>query len=295
MGRSMPAILLGVCLVSHPAIAAEKTPASLPRITKWEMKYDEDSCSLLTQFAAGDNVVMMAVTRTAPGDWFEMRLYGKMLQHGEIKMPLEVAFGDGAPIKRTAMSATAGIDQKVAAAIIPGLRVDGWEWASKMEANVLVPSVTAEQEAGIKSITFKPAGKGRYRLETGSMGAPFAAMRTCTDDLVRHWGFDPAVEAKLSRRATPKVSPAKWLGTNDFPLAAASQGMNGYVKFRLDVDPDGNVAGCRILFRTDPDEFANASCRLLARRAKFQPALDADGKPVKSYFVSSVTWLSASS
>ena len=122
MGRSMPAILLGVCLVSHPAIAAEKTPASLPRITKWEMKYDEDSCSLLTQFAAGDNAVMMAVTRTAPGDWFEMRLYGKMLQHGEIKMPLEVAFGDGAPIKRTAMSATAGIDQKVAAAIIPAWR-----------------------------------------------------------------------------------------------------------------------------------------------------------------------------
>lgn len=294
MGRTTSVLLLCLCLAVHPALAAEKAPTSLPRITKWEMKYDEDSCSLIAQFASGNDAAMMALTRTAPGDWFEMRLYGKMLGYGEINMPFEVAFDSGAPIKRTAMSATANADKKIAAAIVPNLRVDGWEPPRKVDGNTLVPQISAEQEARIKSITFKPAGKGRYRLETGSLGAPFAAMRTCTDDLVRHWGFDPAIEAKLSRRTSPTSSPATWLGSNDFPSGALAQGMNGYVRFRLDVAPDGNVAGCRILYRTNPDEFADTSCRLLSKRARFTPALDAAGKPVKSYYIGSVKWLSPS-
>jgi TonB family protein len=279
-------------LTAQPALAAEKPPISLPRITKWEMKYDEDSCTLIAQFAAGEDAVMMALTRTAPGDWFEMRLYGKMLGYGEINMPFQIAFADDAPIKRTAMSASAGSDKKLSAAIIPNLRVDGWDPGPKPKATITIPQITAEQEAKIKSITFKPASKGRYRLETGSLGAPFAAMRTCTDDLVKHWGFDPAILSKLTRSAVPTSNPATWLGSNDFPSTALAQGMNGYVKFRLDVDPDGKVAGCRILYRTNPDEFADTSCQLLTKRAKFTPALDAGGKPVKSYYISAVKWLS---
>ena len=295
MRRSPILFLSALGLIAQSAQGADKTPTSLPRITKWEMKYDEDGCSLLAEFAAGDDAVMMAITRTTPGDWFEMRLYGKMLGSAEVGVPVEVAFGDGVPIKRGAMAATSGGEKKIPAAIIPSLRVDGWEPTPKMDTSSPVPLVAADQEAKIKSITFKPARRGRYRMETGSMGAPFAAMRTCTDDLVRHWGYDPAVEATLSRPTTPTTSPATWLGSKDFPSAALAQGMNGYVKFRLDVDPAGNVAGCRILYRTNPDEFADASCRLLAKRAKFQSALDATGKPVKSYFVSAVRWLSPSS
>jgi len=280
-------------LIAQSAQGADKAPPSLPRITKWEMKYDEDACSLLAEFAAGGDAVMMAITRTTPGDWFELRLYGKMLGSAEIGMPIEVAFGDGTPVKRTAMVATSGGDKKIPAAIIPGLRIDGWEPTPKMDASSPVPLISADQEAKVASVTFKPGMKRRYRLATGSMRAPFAAMRTCTDDLVRHWGFDPAVEATLSRRATPTTNPANWLKSNDFPPSALAEGMNGYVKFRLDVDPDGKVAGCRILYRTNPDEFADASCKLLARRATFQSALDAAGNPVRSYFVSSVKWLSA--
>ncbi len=68
--------------------------------------------------------------------------------------------------------------------------------------------------------------------------------------------------------------------------------MNGYVRFRLDVDETGNVAGCRVLYRTNPDEFADLSCKLISKRAKFAPALDAKGKPVKSYYISQIRWQS---
>ena len=292
MRRLSVSFLICAILMAQPLLATEKPAISLPRIAKWEMKYQEDDCSLLALFAKGDDSVVMAITRTTPGDWFEMRLYGKMLGYGEINMPIEIAFDSGLPLKRTALSATTGTKKKVAAAIISDLRVDGFEPDPKMGPNFPVPTVSADQEAKVASITFKPAGKGRYRLETGSMGPPLAAMRTCTDNLLRHWGFDPLVEAKLSRRAMPAGNPAKWLGSNDFPQHALEQGMNGYLRFRLDVDPEGKVAGCRILYRTNPDEFADTSCKLLSQRGRFQPALDAAGKRVKSYYVNTVKWVS---
>lgn len=285
--------MLGLCISPNMAVAAEKAPVSLARTTKWEMRYDDDSCSLLAQFAGAKDAATLAITKVSPGDWFEMRIYGKMLTYGTLEMPIEVAFGNGAPIRRNALSATGGGDAKLPAAIISGLRLDGWEPDRNAAANAPVPMVSTEQEKAIRSITFKPPGKGRYRLETGSLGAPLAAMRTCTDNLVKSWGYDPAVQASLKRPATPTSNPASWLGSNDFPTKALMEGMNGYVKFRLDVDPEGNVSGCRILYRTNPDQFADTSCRLLSKRAKFVPALDAAGRPVKSYFMSAIKWVSA--
>ena len=67
--------------------------------------------------------------------------------------------------------------------------------------------------------------------------------------------------------------------------------IKGIVRFRLDVDPTGAPAGCRVLYRTNPDDFADLSCRLLMKRARFNPALDAAGKPVKSYYINNIRWV----
>ena len=52
----------------------------------------------------------------------------------------------------------------------------------------------------------------------------------------------------------------------------------------------GKVSACRILYRTNPDEFADLSCKLLMQRAKMAPALDAQGKPVRSFYISQIRW-----
>ena len=63
------------------------------------------------------------------------------------------------------------------------------------------------------------------------------------------------------------------------------------VRFRLDVDPSGKPSGCRVLYRTNPDEFADLSCQLLLKRARFAPALDIANKPVKTFYINEVRWL----
>jgi len=292
MPRLHQLALLAPALViaAQPALAAEKPPVSLAKVSKWEINYDEDSCNLLAKFGAGDETAILALSRTAPSDWLELKIFGKMLKYGGIEMPVEVAFGNQAkPYRRNAIAVTAGEKEKLPAMIVQGLRIDGFDYPAKPTGPVIAPRVTPEVEAGVDSITFKAAGK-RYRIETGSMAAPMAAMRTCTTDLLQHWGFDPAVQAGLTKQAVPINNPGAWLGTNDFPNKALMLGHNGLVRFRLDVEADGKVSGCRVLYRTNPDEFADLSCKLLLQRAKMAPALGADGKPVRSFYVGQIRW-----
>ena len=297
MLRSLALSSTAIAIIASPVAAAQKPPILLAKTSKWEMQYNADSCSLIAKFGEGDSEVLMVLTRTAPTDWFEMKLYGNMLRSRGISLPIEVAFGDQAPVKTAGMSATAttsigGSKARMPTAIVPGLRIDGWTIPAKPISETFPPTISPKQEEAITAVSFKIPGSKQYQLLTGSLGAPFTAMRACTDNLLRFWGYDPAVQASLSRPAIPTASPGTWLGTSDFPEKATDQGLNGYVRFRLDVDEAGAVTGCRILYRTNPDEFADLSCKLISKRAKFSPALDANGKTVKTFYINQIRWQS---
>ena len=117
------------------------------------------------------------------------------------------------------------------------------------------------------------------------------AMRTCTDDLVRAWGYDPAAMSALLRPVALIGSPATWVTSNDYPTDLLREGKLGLVTFRLDVDEVGKVIGCTVLRRAGDDAFAKKTCEILSRRAQFLPALDREGKPTKAYWISSARWM----
>jgi TonB family protein len=108
---------------------------------------------------------------------------------------------------------------------------------------------------------------------------------------VKSWGYDPAVQAALSRPVTRSNAPTDWLKDSDYPDEATRRGYNGLVQIRLDVDSSGKVTGCHVLNRTNPDVFADLTCRAVTKRAKLQPALDAAGQPVRSFEVYSIVWV----
>ena len=296
MLRSLALAAAAFAFVASPLAAAEKLPMSLAKTSKWEMQYNDDSCTLSAQFGTGKDSVLVVFNRYDPGDGFDFRLYGRALRHnGGLRMPIELAFG-AKPLQRfEALSAKATNAAKTPAVLISSARLDGWTFPKgQYDPALRPPTVTPEQEAAITSITFKRPGTGPIQLQTGSMAAPMQAMRNCTDDLLRHWGFDPAVQGALSRRVQPASNPGNWLRSGDYPTGALWSGENGLVRFRLDVEADGSVSNCRILFRTNPDSFADLSCKLLRDRARLSPALDSRGKPVKSYYRSQVRWVAGS-
>lgn len=283
--------MLGVILASAlpVALAAKaKPPETLARSGKWYVDYDEDACNLVAEFGAGQSKVIMRMTRYSPGESFHFTLYGSRFATGEVTGKAKTDFGlAGEPLEASSVSGNVG---KLKALFFNSMRLDGWRPASPQETG---PKITPEQEASVSGVTIQIARRKPFRLEFGSLCKPLAQMRSCQDNLVKSWGYDPAIEASLSRPLKPLKDARDWLKDSDYPREALTGGYSGIVQVRLEADASGKITGCHVLNRTKPDLFADLTCRNVAKRAILEPALDAAGKPVRSFSVFSVNWIIA--
>lgn len=125
-------------------------------------------------------------------------------------------------------------------------------------------------------------------LVTGPMHQPMAALRKCSWDTVKHWGLDVEQQKTLTRKVSPKNHPSRWLNSSDYPASMVYGGYHGLVTVRMIVDGNGNPTSCHVQRSTQPKEFDDVVCRSTMRRARFEPALDAQGKPVPSFYVLTV-------
>lgn len=94
----------------------------------------------------------------------------------------------------------------------------------------------------------------------------------------------------LARDPVPRGSPANWINTNDYPSRALREEREGRAQFRLTVGPDGRVAECSIVSSSGHPDLDTATCSILTRRARFYPALDAEGTPTSGTYSNHLTW-----
>lgn len=286
-GRVLKILLLGATLAAVPTAGLAKINAreTIKRTGAWVVDYNPDACRLMAAFGTGKDVIMMRLTRYQLGDAFDLDFFGRKVANNEIRSKARVDFGlRETPVEATAVNGKAG---DLPIVMLGSMRLDGWQEAKPDET---APKLSAQQEAAVFAVTIKIGPRKPVRLEFGSMAKPMRQLRACQDSLLKSWGYDPVVQATLSKPARPASSPAMWLRSSDYPTGAVFNGQNGIVQFRLDVDEYGRIAGCHVLARTNPDVFADTTCRSVSRRARFEPALDAVGKPARTLYVAKVRW-----
>lgn len=293
------ALLVASSAVAASSVQAAKplVPIPLAHVGPWEVNYDDDSCHLIGTFGSGDDRIIVRFTRFEPGDWFALALIGKPMRTSSASSRVKLDFGPQVdPQEHDSFNGTMGTSP---AAILLGQTLIGRPKPAKAatvadgsaaRAALQATNITPEQEALVRDLTILTGNRKSYRLALGSMAAPMRTLRGCTTDLVKHWGLDPTEQASLARRPTPIGNPGTWASSNDYPTDMLRQGGNGLVQFRLDISETGSIAGCHIQARTNPDAFADLSCKMISKRGRFNPALDRNGKPIKSYFVSTVRW-----
>lgn len=282
MFREIAGMVVAIA-VPLTATAADK-PEGLQRIGPWTVDYDRDSCHLLARFGTGNDETLIRFTRYAPEDKFELGLYRKRLwTRGTMRTETKINFGLESELAYPLNGETGAMQ----ALLFGSRRIDGW---SPKKYSDEPPPISREQEARVTGFTFTMKGWSPARLEFGSLTKPFAQLRDCMTNLVKSWGYDPAVQAALSRKVTPATPPQQWITDRDYPRNASPTG-GSIVQFRLDVDEGGKVADCFILARGGPTEFTKLTCGLLRQRAKLNVALDAQGKPIRSFYISTVFWM----
>jgi protein TonB len=103
---------------------------------------------------------------------------------------------------------------------------------------------------------------------------------------------DPYGAARLAApRSVPRpLNPGAMITNADYPAEALRANQQGTVTFRLTVDPQGRATDCVILASSGSNILDSATCRLLVRRSRFDPARSEDGKPIASTFTSRMSW-----
>ena len=293
MNFRLRSALAGLILVLAlgTAQAAPKPPLMLAASSKWNLDYAEDSCRIIRKFGNDDDETTLIIERFSPGDSFSLLVAGKPLASGRFKW--------GQVTKTTVRFGLSEAEQELTVAPAslgdaPGFLVSGVTFAelpdeiADEEPAVYHARIAPEREAAVRELSVSGPFRRDLVLQTGSMGPPMAALRNCIGELLTHWGMDLPRYENRSRDVKPLNNPGRWLVSSDYPREMLSTGQQGLVSFRLMVGPEGKPLSCHIQRSTRPQEFDDAVCRGLMRRAQFNPALDVEGKPMLAFFQSSV-------
>jgi hypothetical protein len=285
--------------VAHAQEAADVV--ALKPSSPWAMNYAEDSCHLARAFGEGKDKVTVEFRQFGPSKAFALVLVGESFErfrsrrdtltteflplgaHQEHPNALSGKLPDGRQLIQTSASFAPDEGDTYYAG---GNKRGDWQ-PDPADAEPIVPDRAAE--ANVSQLRVNGPFRTPILLELGPMDKPMDAMRTCIDELLTHWGIDAQAHRSLSRRVAPANYPADWLTMNDYPSSMLRAGKGAAVHFRLMVDESGAPAEC-IVQTAMGDGFDELTCRLLKKRARFTPALDAEGRPIRSFYTNTVNW-----
>lgn len=290
---------VGMAALWLPAIAYSREVQLAPS-SKWLLNYDRDSCTLVRSFGEDDEKIIAQFVRYAPGPTFDLNLFGKRVRAAANRPTVGLRFGNtGNFVATPAMKGTGGEPGRLVNALFLAGRLDNFDQTKLNlgDPKKLSPAdlaalsfVDPALEAATDTMTVRLAGQAIV-LRLGSMGAAMREMRKCTTDLVKEWGLQPEEQERLASQPAPRSNPGTWLTSSDYPRDSLARGEQAIIRFRMMIDSTGVPTACAVQSAITKGDFAEITCNQLKRRARFEPARNAEGQPVASFFVGKVVWV----
>ena len=90
--------------------------------------------------------------------------------------------------------------------------------------------------------------------------------------------------------ARPRNDPARWVSTEDYRGNWIRRELTGRASFKLAITAEGRVSSCTITASSGHSELDAATCALVSKRARFQPARDGGGSAVAGSYSNTIVW-----
>lgn len=256
MRRLSPAILL---------MTASAQPASSPQVD-WRWERDTPTCTLRQTVSADGTTV--SVSRTAGNDQTSISVGGEQPSYEppDTFRGAKIIFDP---------------DGQASDAIVYVTKRKGGRdvFAISEDTNFLTKF---GQSSGIE---FTQAKLESIETPVRSAAAAVSAIRSCEEAKMREWGIDPVAWRALKARPLPVQPWTDWLSGDDYPASAVLKGVEGFVIPKMLVGADGSVLSCESIRRNRSPTYRDKICEKLKKRARFRPALDANGNPVSAPFI----------
>lgn len=257
-------------LLAMPAAPAPAPAQPSPPGPVWQMDWGDQYCTLIR---LPDRAIPYVVAiRTVPGEAAPSLRLMAVSRGGP---PDRVTAVELSPAQRSfAVSSRmelAGPAQRVLA--IWGLTPDFWD------------AFPGAGELALRD------GDRVTRVPLSDTARALAAMRRCVSNAMRQWGIDEAAWNALSRH--PRILNALGISSRDYPAAALWMRQQGRVIVRIDVDAAGRPTACVPVATSRIPEMDAAACGAAMTRGRFEPALDAAGRPTAGQTVTAVAFIMA--
>jgi hypothetical protein len=142
---------------------------------------------------------------------------------------------------------------------------------------------------------FASSGQLVVRQRNVSIGMRYAnaaqalgQLQQCEEAKLKEWGVDSV--ALKSLRRWPLLPPGSWVKPSDYPPEVMAKLKGGAVVARLSTAASGKVTKCTVVLTSGIAEIDAITCRLALDRAKYRPAIGANGRPTPVTFTNYVTF-----
>lgn len=91
--------------------------------------------------------------------------------------------------------------------------------------------------------------------------------------------------------ASPRGNPGNWVTDRDYRSRWVREEMSGTAAFELQIDAKGQVSDCTITRSSGHSALDTATCKLITKRGRFNPATDSAGNAVPGSYTNAINWV----
>jgi hypothetical protein len=266
----MKKLLLSVVLAAAPDGQSSAAAPLREPSKKWTVDYGETACTALRAYGSEDASTILAFRPSPNGTVVRLMV----VRPGRMPTPhhfdLTASIGS-AQVKTTGLRFSSG---------------------SKKSEVIWINFDRAELEGLGQSGEIAIKGSGiDERFALPGMAAVLKALDTCNRDLREHWNVTEAAAAKIATPASPVKPLNHYFSAEDYPSQAIREDASGRTGFIMMIDETGKLKDCIVEETSGIASLDAMACGVLLERAKFTPARDAAGNPIRSVYVVGVRWM----
>lgn len=262
----------------------------------WQLDAGDEKCRLVLVFGKAPDGSILFMEQDQPGSTVGFAIAGPSLEDTDWEEAVALHFGS-LPAIAVDRYARGNVAEYKPALLInsASLAEPLPEDTNGTDAEVEMPQglrlIPSERFEDVDELRIMQAGEAKLALALPNLKGALDALNVCAQDFITFWGLD--LEQHRVMRKRPKWTNSKRIIrqiVDNYPVDALRSGEQGTVRFVVIVDEKGKVIECRQSDVTKLETLDPRVCNLL-RRAEFEPALDAEGNPMKSYYASAIRYL----
>jgi TonB family protein len=260
-------IALAVACTSAAPLAAEPKPRS--PVKPWNVEFDERHCLASREFGPAEKPVKLAFKPSPVGGIMQVLVAWKDKGGGVVDIPVSITIDGGAALEARLLGFTS-----------PSLGI------RTARINMPLEAFAPMRRATRVTLVAKDEVNDTFALS--NMTALMTEVDRCLADLQKYYNIGEGIGPPLQSRAKGNV--AKLFSDSDYPEIALGKDASGAVRLVMLVDETGRVADCTVTETSGVPVLDAQSCAVVTARAKFSPAIGADGKPTRDSVVTRISW-----